>query len=412
MLRSRFLLCCAALTITTTLYACADHEATVIAPAPDGPPPDTARTRGPADPPAPPPSILTPVVHVAGGDSGYPGDTVHLRFSFDVPGGEGAWSYIVRWGDGGRDSGSAMPGSALDLPHTPGAAGRYEAVVAIGRLTDGWTIDSVPIVVHPEPAPAILLAAGDIASCSSSGDEATAALLDSLPGAVAALGDNVYGDASLQNFLSCYEPSWGRHKARTHPATGNHEYEAPGAAGYFAYFGAAAGDPKEGWYSYDLGSWHIVVLNSNYSAIDTTAEKSWLRADLAAHSTRCTLAYAHFPRFGSGLPGGGDSLMRGFWEILQGAGVEVVLGGHDHGYERFRPQRPDGTPDRAGGIRQFVVGTGGASTYGIGPAVAGSEAGHRGFGLLKLSLGRKSYRWDFVPVAGDTWTDSGSTACH
>lgn len=264
---------------------------------------------------------------------------------------------------------------------------------------------------------ATLLAAGDIASCASQGDEATAALLEARPNAlVATLGDNVYESGTVAEFNSCFEPTWGRHKARTFPALGNHDVATARAAGYFNTFGPVAGEQPLGWYSYDLGDWHVVVLNSNCGAVGCMAggtQERWLREDLAANPTACTLAYWHHPRFSSGSTHGSDPGLQTIWTTLYDAGVDVVLSGHEHNYERFAPLDPTGAVDAAKGIRQFVVGTGGRSHYPFGPPLPGSEVRHTGtFGVLVLTLRSATYQWQFVPEAGKTFTDSGSGRCH
>ncbi len=262
----------------------------------------------------------------------------------------------------------------------------------------------------------VLVAAGDIARCGSPGAEATAKLLDSMPGTLITLGDNAYESGTATEFVNCYGPTWGRYKARTHPAAGNHEYATKGASGYFAYFGAAAGDPTKGYYSYDLGTWHIVVINSNCSEIQGcqagSPQERWLRTDLSRHPTRCMLAYWHHPRFSSGQHGN-DNEMQPIWQALYDAAVDVVLNGHDHDYERFARQTPTGRADPLQGIREFVVGTGGKEHYPFGPPIANSQVrDDKTFGVLKLTLHPTSYDWAFIPVAGKTFTDSGHTACH
>jgi len=217
------------------------------------------------------------------------------------------------------------------------------------------------------------------------------------------------------DYADCYDPSWGRHKGRTRPVPGNHEYETPGAAGYFAYFGAAAGEPGEGWYSYELGGWHVVALNSSCEQLEggcgaDSPQVRWLRADLAAHPAHCTLAYWHHPRFGSAA----SERMRPAWRALYDAGAELVLSGDVHAYERLAPLDPLGQPDAERGIRQFVVGTGGAP---LGEFAAGAQADvevrHSGaHGVLELSLTPSGYAWEFVPAGGAAFTDSGSAACH
>jgi acid phosphatase type 7 len=262
----------------------------------------------------------------------------------------------------------------------------------------------------------VLVGAGDIASCTGSGDEATAALLANTRGTVVTLGDNAYPDGTAAQFRDCYGPSWGLHKARTKPAAGNHEYHTEGAAGYFGYFGAAAGDPDKGYYSYDKGRWHIVVLNSNCSEVGGCTAGSpqgrWLKHDLVANAKRCTLAYWHAPRFSSSRYGN-NAFVKPFWKALYKAGAEVVLNGHAHHYERFAPQRPDGTLARKRGIREFVVGTGGVNHYPFEAVKPNSRIRDAdAFGVLRLTLHRGSYDWKFKPVAGKTFTDSGTNNCH
>lgn len=268
----------------------------------------------------------------------------------------------------------------------------------------------------PPPGAQTLIAAGDIAQCSSNNDEATALLVDNIPGTVAVLGDNVYESGSATEYANCYDPSWGRHKARTKPSVGNHEYQTASAAGYYGYFGAAAGDATKGYYSYDLGDWHVVVLNSNCNIISCAAgstQEQWLRADLIANTKSCTLAYFHHPRFNSGASHGNNTGVGAFWTALYQYGAEVILNGHEHMYERFAPQTPSAVSDAANGIRQFTVGTGGRAFYSIGAIQPNSEVrNNTTFGVLKLTLGAGTYSWQFVPVAGQTFTDTGSGSCH
>ena len=264
---------------------------------------------------------------------------------------------------------------------------------------------------------AVLIGAGDIADCSNlAGAEATAKLLEVNPGTVMALGDLAYPNGTAENF-KCYDQTWGRVKSRTRPSVGNHEFHSQGATYYFEYFGAAAGDPKTGYYSYDLGAWHIVVLNSECKEVGGcqagSPEEKWLRADLAAHPTACTLAYFHKPRFSSGLNHGDDPEITAFWQALYDNNVELVLNGHDHDYERFAPQDPNGKADPKRGIREFVVGTGGKSHREFGFTRPNSEVRNNdAYGVLKLTLKPGGYAWQFLPEAGKTFTDSGSGTCH
>jgi Calcineurin-like phosphoesterase len=262
----------------------------------------------------------------------------------------------------------------------------------------------------------VVVGAGDIGSCRSFGDEATAGLLAGIDGTVATFGDNAYPKGSAADFAECYNPSWGQFKARTRPSPGNHEYETAGASGYFGYFGTAAGDPQEGYYSYDLGSWHVISLNSNCSFVGGCApgspQEQWLKADLAAHSNACTLAYWHHPRFSSGIHGD-DSSVAPFWDDLYQAGAEVVLNGHDHDYERFAPLNPSGQTDPAQGIRQFTVGTGGAEFTefkSINPTSEVQIAGTNG--VLKMTLHPDGYDWMFVTAPNGIEADTGSASCH
>jgi len=282
--------------------------------------------------------------------------------------------------------------------------------------------------VEPE-RPAIVAAAGDIAC-----DPANPAFNNGLGSpracrmratsdllaaggydAVFPLGDTQYDYGGFPAFTASYEPTWGRVKAITRAVVGNHEYGIPGAKGYFRYFGRAAGPSARGYYSFDLAAWHVVVLNGNCSVAPCRAgsrQERWLEDDLSVHTNRCTLALWHQPLFSSGLSGGSPSV-RPFWNALFRAGADLVLNGHDHDYERFAPKRPSGVLDPERGIREFVVGTGGAS---FGPwdlIRPGSEVReNRTFGVLRLTLLPSSYEWQFVPEAGATFTDSGSGSCH
>ena len=280
-------------------------------------------------------------------------------------------------------------------------------------------VDDVFATAGTEPPPPagdpVLVGAGDIADCNNPGDEATAALLDDIAGTVFTTGDNVYPTGTLERFNACYESSWGRHQARTRPAAGNHDLE--GTTGYFDYFGAAAGEPDKGYYSYDLGTWHIVVLNSVCASAGGcgagSVQEQWLRQDLAANPSECTLAYWHDPRFSSGGEHGSTVAMEPFWRALYEAGADVVLAGHDHDYERFAPQDPVGNADAAYGIREFVVGTGGKSHVPFAAPLPNSEVRNDDtFGVLKLTLHAGTYDWEFVPEAGKSFSDSGTGSCH
>ena len=267
---------------------------------------------------------------------------------------------------------------------------------------------------------ATLIAAGDIANCVDlRGARATARLVEQIQGTVLTLGDNVSPDGSEQQFRDCYDPTWGRVRDRTRPSAGNHDYHTPGAAAYFRYFGAAAGEPGKGYYSYDLAGWHVVALNSNCSEIGgcetDSPQEAWLRADLAAHPSACTLAYWHHPLFSSGSnPSHAQHPeMKRVWQDLYAAGATIVLNGHEHNYERFAPQDPDGQPDAVHGIRQIVVGVGGKGFDPLTRPQPNSEARNDGtFGVLKLTLRPHDYEWAFIAVGEQGFADSGTGACH
>jgi len=245
---------------------------------------------------------------------------------------------------------------------------------------------------------------------------ATAALLDSAD-LVLTFGDNQYEDGALEKFLLSYDLSWGLYKTITRPALGNHEYLTAGALGYFDYFGALAGERGKGYYSYDAGGWHFIALNSECADVGGCGPGSpqyeWLKADLAASTAPCTAAYWHHPRFSAGKYDN-DPAYEPFWELLYADGAEVVMVGHDHNYQRYAPMTPSGARDDAGGIRQFVVGTGGKTHYAVDPPpIPNLEAADgETFGVLKLTLRADGYDWAFVPEAGKTFTDTGSGSCH
>jgi hypothetical protein len=304
-------------------------------------------------------------------------------------------------------------------------------------LVAAWALGTAGSATAAAP---VIAAAGDIAcdpasptfnggngAVSSCRDKYTSDLLLNDPSiaAVLPLGDNQYNCGSYGAFQASYDLSWGRLKSISHPAVGNHEYQASGgtgcdaansgAAGYFTYFGAAAGEPNKGYYSYDIGSWHLIVLNSQCETAggceSTSQQGQWLSADLAAHANQCLLAYWHIPLFSSG--GAANTNSRPFWDVLYAAKADVILTAHDHLYERFAPQAPTGAPDPANGIREFVVGTGGSSHTPLAALAANSEIVNTDtFGILELTLYPDHYTWQFVPEAGASFTDAGSQSCH
>jgi acid phosphatase type 7 len=288
------------------------------------------------------------------------------------------------------------------------------AVLAIGGAVAIACGNGVTGPPPPPPPPPplenhVLVGAGDIAVCGSVATAQTAALLDRIDGTVFTAGDNAYFQGSAANYRDCYEPTWGRHKHRTRPSPGNHEYETAGGAAYFAYFGPSAGPPGLGYYSFEAGPWHVVSLNSNVAANQGSPQYQWLANDLLARNARCVAAIWHHPMFSSG-PNGPSPLMRDIWQLLQQARAEIVITGHDHVYERFVPldanRRP--TPD---GLRQFTVGTGGAELYSFVNVSPDSEMRIAAFGILKLNLTGDGYRWEYLGTNGNV-LDSGTGTCH
>lgn len=288
---------------------------------------------------------------------------------------------------------------------------RVLAIAAMAAILESCSTE--PVVDPPNERPeATFVGAGDIARCTAQNDEATAALLDDIPGTVFALGDNAYENGTATEFADCYHPSWGRHKSRTKPVAGNHEYNTSGATGYFDYFGDAAGPRGKGYYSFDLGGWHIIVLNSNIARTVTSEQLDWLRADLGTNTAQCTMALWHHPRFSSGI-NGNDPSQQSFWDVLYVFNADVVLAGHDHHYERFAPQTPTGVADPERGIRQFVVGTGGTGLRDLSTIRANSEfRENTTWGVIKFDLLPTGYSWSYITTRNGTVLDSGSGTCH
>jgi hypothetical protein len=283
--------------------------------------------------------------------------------------------------------------------------------------------------LDPSPTPSVIpgngitiYAAGDIAECKNlkpadTSAAKTAALIASglakdKDAVVLTLGDNAYPLGLPIEFTNCYDPTWGQFKARTYPAPGNHEYYIPAAIGYYGYFGAAAGPDRHGYYSVELGTWHVVSLNSNLKEDEQKAQLAWLKLDLEQHKAHCTLAYWHHPIVSSGGHGNNEN-MKEVWQALNAAGADVVLAGHDHDYERFAPLDRDGKRDGAHGIRQFVVGTGGAVLTPLRLPKSNSEVSDNStHGVLKMVLKESGYEWEFLPVPGNDFSDRGAAFCH
>lgn len=302
---------------------------------------------------------------------------------------------------------SSVPATATPMPATPSPS------ASASPSASGSAVAS-PSASGPIEDQ-VLVGAGDIATCPGSGDEATADLVAAIEGTVFTAGDNAYENGSPDDFRDCYGPSWGRFLDRTRPAAGNHDWVTGGAAGYLGYFGSRASPNGTTWYSYDLGAWHVVVLDSDCAKVDgcgpDSAQGRWLASDLATSHATCTLAVWHHPRFSSGVHGS-DRSVAPFWDALYAAGADLVINGHDHDYERFAPQDPAGHEDRARGMREFVVGTGGAELRTFPVALPNSELRvSLTTGVIKLTLHRTSYDWSFIPTGTD-FSDSGSAPCH
>ncbi len=270
----------------------------------------------------------------------------------------------------------------------------------------------------------ILVGAGDIASCKDlSGAEATAKLIESIPGEVFAAGDLAYEKGTAEEFKNCYDKTWGRFKNRTHPAPGNHEfYGSKDGSPYFDYWGAQAGEREKGYYSFDLGNWHVISLNTNCAAPGLggcdpgSPQDVWLQKDLAEHPKSCIIAFGHHALYSSGVLKSHaiHPELRQLWQDLYKAHADIVINGHEHSYERFAPQDPDANLDQKNGIREFVVGTGGRDHDPLGFPIANSEVRNANtYGALKLTLSTGKYQWEFVPVAAENaFTDSGEGTCH
>lgn len=277
-----------------------------------------------------------------------------------------------------------------------------------------------PATSDPEPTPArgaTILVAGDIASCEWRADAATARLVRRRTGIVMTAGDHAYPLGTARTFRDCYGPTWGRFRGRTRPVPGNHDRATAGARPYFDYFGARAGPPGRGYYAFDAGSWRVYALDSSCWLGDRcrkgSAQYRWLERDLERHPVACSMAVLHHPTYTSG-PRGNGGRTRPLIRLLYRAGAELVVNGHDHFYERFAPARPWGRIDRRHGVRQFIVGTGGAPLYGFRSRTPGHSRvrQNRVHGILWLRLEPDAYAWRFIPVRRGAFDDRGSSACH
>ena len=275
-----------------------------------------------------------------------------------------------------------------------------------------WTVRATRAPPGRSAADPVVVAAGDIAMPGGHQRSTSDQVLELDPDAVLVLGDNQYPSGRLAEYRSFYGPTWGRFKARTKPVPGNHEYETPRAAGYFSYFGRAARPKGRSYYSFDLGGWHLIALNSGADHGPRSAQERWLRADLVATGKRCILAYWHFPRFSSGAHQGSWGSLVTFWSALFEARADLVLSGHEHSYERFARQTPWARPSRRG-IREFVVGTGGAALQGFAAPRPNSQVRLAGVhGVLELVLHPSSYQWRFISESGAVLDTGGPVTCH
>jgi Calcineurin-like phosphoesterase len=335
---------------------------------------------------------------------------------------------LASWLRGGGVASPVSPSPSLASPTRSASAAASPSASATPTVASRTPAESaaslppptaVPSVAPPTAAPTaaptptprpslapsgVLLAVGDTASCDNENDSAVAALAATLPGDIALVGDLAYPDGSAANFADCFDPVWGPLRSRLRPAPGNHEYVTSGASAYFADLGSLAGVAGQGWYAYDIGPWRVLSLNSNCGSVGCdagSAQVAWLRAQLAS-APGCTLAYWHHPRYSSGMHGD-NAFVDTLWSTAVDGGVDLVLGGHDHDYERLT----------ANGVREFVVGTGGRSLYTFpgGPSSHTEARTDSTYGLLKLTLGDGTYSWQFLPAGGGTYTDAGTGTC-
>jgi hypothetical protein len=367
-------------------------------------------------PPPPPPDTTAPETTIDSGPSGTV-DTGSATFTFSAN--EAVRTFRCRL-DNAAFADCTSPKTYSGL--TNGTYTFEVAAVDVAGNTDQTAASRTWTVQLPVSGDTVLVGAGDIASCSNDNDEATAQLVDGVvaehPQArVFTIGDNVYDDGTTSEFNNCYDPTWGRHKARTRPTIGNHEYGTAGAAGYFGYFGGAAGPAGQGYYDYMEGGWHVVVLNSECSMVGGchagSAQEQWLRARLADVAAECTVAMWHRPRFSSGSVHGSDPATAALWQALYDDGAELVLTGHDHIYERFAPQDPTGLLDNTYGIRQITAGLGGRSRYGLTNAAPNSLVRYTAdYGVLKLTLRNGNYDFEMLRAGDAAVVDSGTASCH
>lgn len=402
----------------------------------------TCKSDGPTPPPPPPGQ---PAVDAGFDMPAEVGRTVSFTARITPAQGASATDYhwTLAWGDGAVDSGAVDQSGMLSTTHTYTGVGQFGLRLGAhgaGAADTGW--DTATVSVAASGTPQVFIGAGDIGECGKVHSSKTAAVIEATPGTVFTLGDNAYPTATLSDFentsgIGCWANTWGKFKKRIHPTPGNHEFqEYPKDStgdGYFGYFGVAAHTQPIGDYSYDVGAWHIIVLNSSFleseplgRALNINTQLAWLSSDLAAHPATCTLAMWHHPHISSGPTHGADPAETGptkpFWDTLYAHGADVILSGHEHNYERFAPQKSDGTADPTNGIREFVAGTGGGGYDTLATIkLPNSEVSTTEHGVLKFTLSPGSYHWEFIPTSGPLgeldpstfmFTDSGTASCH
>jgi PKD repeat protein len=353
---------------------------------------------------------IPPTVNAGTGGSIPVGSMFAESATFSDPGNDFPFTYTIQWGDGSSETSTKSDQSPITGSHAYAAEGPYTIRVSVTDK-DGGSGSATRAITATSP---VILATGDIADCTRTGDDQTGALLDGQAGVVLVLGDNAYSDGTIDEYNNCFGPAWGRHKSRIHPTSGNHDYNTPNGAGYYAYFGAAAGDPSQGYYAFTLGSWFILSLNSQIDMFVGSPEEQWLRQQLASHPSQCVLAYWHYPRWTTVSGRVTIDAVKPLWNALYEYGADIILNGHDHAYQRWQPQTPDGAVDNSFGIPQFAVGTGGGEgLYQFGPTAPNLVVrDNQTFGVIKFTLRNGGYDWQFLPVPGGTFSDAGSGNCH
>lgn len=393
--------------------------------APVTPPPEP-----PPPPPGPPQLDVTPS-SVTFSDTVQTANPAPIAIAVTGSGGAvtGVSVGAVEYGTGGAgwltaliDADAAPATLTLRASNGSLPPGTYHATVPVRSAVAGNSPRTVSVTLAlsapppPGPGAAMLTVAGNIGACDATADDATATLIGGIPGEIFTAGDNAFPHGTASDYAGCYEPTWGREKARTHAVLGNHDYDRAQGADAFDYWGDRAGPRDKGWYSVDVGDWHVIVINDNLPFGPSSEQGAWLAADLAASTRRCTMAIWHQPLFLSSNTEGFTERgqRKPLWDALYAASVDVVVNGHQHHYERMSAMAPDGSVDETRGIRQFNVGTAGGNGV-TQPLVAihpNSEVRAASFGVLTFALYADRYDWRFVPVPGEAFSESGTGTCH